>query len=47
MEGPPGSAERHAVEVNDTEQLLQAAGETMTPRADVSFSPTMFIPEMG
>lgn len=47
MEGSPGSAERHAVEVNDTERLLRAAGETITPRAVVYFSPTMFIPEIG
>lgn len=47
MEGSPGSAERHAIEVNDTQQLLKAAGETMTPRAVVDYSPTVFIPEIG
>lgn len=47
MEGSPGSAEQHAIEVNDTEQLLKAAGETITPRAVVYFPPTMFIPQIG
>lgn len=47
MEGSPGSAEQHAIDVNDTEQLLKAAGETITPRAVVYFSPTMFIPLIG
>lgn len=47
MEGSPGSAEQHAIEVNDTEQVLKAAGETITPRAVVYFSPAMFVPRIG
>lgn len=47
MQGSRGSAERHAIEVNDAEPLLKAAGDTITPRAVVYFSPTMFIQQIG